>query len=57
MPWNEEFDGKELHGAAGGEYVREPRGSALFCTRSQHNPSKHLQIWYNAGFKGNGVFA
>ena len=56
-PWSEELDGKVLHGAAGGEYDQEPRGSALSCARSQHNPSKHLQIRYCADFKGGGVFA
>ena len=40
-----------------GEYDLEPRGSTFSCTRSQHNPSKYLQIWYHAGFKGGGVFA
>ena len=43
-PWSEELDGKELHGAACGEYDREPRGSSLSCTRSQHNPSRHLRF-------------
>ena len=42
-PWSEELDSKELHGAADGEYDREPRGSAHSCTRSQHNPSRHLR--------------
>ena len=29
-PWSEELDGKELHGAAGGDL--EPRESAVSCT-------------------------
>ena len=43
----------------GGEYDLKSRGSAFSCTpsRSQHSPSKHLQMWYFAGFRGNGVFA
>ena len=28
-PWSEEFDGKELHGAAGGDYDLKPRGSVF----------------------------
>ena len=31
-PWSEELDGKELHGAAGGDL--EPRESAVSCTSS-----------------------
>ena len=50
-PWSEELDGKELHEAAGGDYDPEPRGSVFFCSRSQHNPYKHRQMWYNAGLK------
>ena len=29
-PWSEELDDKELHGALGGEYDLEQRGSAFF---------------------------
>ena len=32
MLWSEEIDGKELHGAAGGDL--EPRESAVFCASS-----------------------
>ena len=28
-PWSEELDGKELHGALGGEYDLESRGSVF----------------------------
>ena len=42
-PLSEELDGKELHGVDGGEHDREPRQFALFCTRSQHNLSRHLR--------------
>ena len=28
-PWSEELNFKELHGAAGGEYDREPKGFAF----------------------------
>ena len=56
-PWTDEIDGKEFHGALGGEYDLEPRGSIFSCTRSQHSPSEHLQMGYYAGFKGDGVFA
>ena len=45
----------------GRQYDQESRRSASTCTlvsnRSQHSPSKNLQMWYNAGFKGGGVFA
>ena len=40
---SEELDNKEFDGASGGEYDREARESILFCTRSQHNPSRHLR--------------
>ena len=30
-PWSKELDGKELHGAAGGEYDKEWRESAVSC--------------------------
>ena len=33
-PWSEKLDGKELHGALGGECDLEPRGSAVSCTSS-----------------------
>ena len=32
VPWSEELDGKELHGAAGGDL--DPRESAVSCTSS-----------------------
>ena len=32
-PWSEEHDGKELHGALGGDGDLEPRESAVFCNR------------------------
>ena len=51
-PCIEELAGKDLHRAAGGEYDREPRKSALSCTRSQHNPSKHLRCGIMLVFKG-----
>ena len=54
-PWSEELDGKELHGALGGECDLEPRGSAVSCTlstRSQSTFQHILQVWYYAGFKG-----
>ena len=44
--WSEKHDGKDIHGAAGGEYDLEPGESAVSCTpspQSQNNPSKHLQ--------------
>ena len=56
-PWNEELDGKELQGALRGEYNLDPRGSVFSCTRSQHSPFEHLQMWYYAGFEEGGVFA
>ena len=42
-PWSEELDGKELHGAAGGDL--EPRESAVSSTsstRTRHQLHKHL---------------
>ena len=51
-PWSEELDRKELHGAAGGEYDREPRRSTLSCTRSPHNPSRHQRYGIMLVLKG-----
>ena len=55
-PWNEEFDGNELHGAAGGDL--EPRGSAVSCTSSTRSQPAlyHLQVWCYYGFKGVVLF-
>ena len=55
MPWSEELDDKELHGALDGDCDPEPRGSAVSCTsstRSQPAFQHLLQVWYYAYFKG-----
>ena len=36
-PWSEELNGKELHGALGGECDLERKGSAVSCTLSTRN--------------------
>ena len=43
----------------GVDYDLDPRGStySAHLTKSQHNPYKHLQTYYYAGFEGGGVFA
>ena len=51
-PWSEELEGKELHGAAGGKYDRDPRGCAFPCTRSQHNPSRYRRYGIMLVLKG-----
>ena len=53
-PWSEELDGKELHGALGGECDLELRGSTVSCTpstRSQPTFQHLLQVRYYADFK------
>ena len=53
-PWSVELDGKEPHGAPGGEYDLELRKSAVFLTSSiwSQPPFQHLlQVWYFADFK------
>ena len=51
-PRSEELDVKKLHGAAGGEYDREPRESAISCTQ----PFPASTMWYYVGLQGDGVF-
>ena len=53
-PWSEELNGKELHGALGGECDLGPKGSAVFCTPSTRSQPafQHLQVWYYVDFKG-----
>ena len=54
-PWSEELDGKELHGALGGECDLELRGSTvswISSTWSQPTFQHLLQVWYCAAFKG-----
>ena len=54
-PWSEERDGKDLHGALGGECNLEPRGSVVSWTSSTWSQPivQHLlQVCYYADFKG-----
>ena len=55
-PWSEELDGKELHGAAGGDL--EPRESAVFCTSSTPRQSINFTSIYKSSITlfGGGVF-
>ena len=47
-PWGEKLDGKELHGALGGECDLEPRGSAVsWLRRLGVNPP--FNIHYKCG--------
>ena len=41
----------------GGEYDLELKRSTFpaHLSMSQHNPSKHLQLWYYAGFNWAGI--
>ena len=49
--WSEELDGKELHGALGGERDLQPRGSPFFGHCLHGQPILlHRQVWY-ADFK------
>ena len=53
-PCSEELDGKELHGALGGEYDLELRGSNVSWTSStwsQPTFQHLLQVWYYADFE------
>ena len=63
-PWSEELDGKELHGALGGEYDLEPSGSVFFfCTPSVVGANTALVSFYKLNvalcsfYRGRGVFA
>ena len=52
-PLGEKLDGKELHGALGGECDLEPRGSAASWASSawgQPTFQHLLQVWYYADF-------
>ena len=52
-PWSEELDGKELHGALGGECGLEPRGSPSFPVHGVNTglPSIYKNMWYFVGFQ------
>ena len=56
--WQETPRSEEL----GGKYGLESRGFTFSCTLSQqqettHQPLKHLQMLYYAGFKGGGGYS
>ena len=47
MLWSEEIDGKELHGAAGGDL--EPRESAVSCASSTQGQDINSTSIYGCG--------